>query len=85
MAGFGCAMMSSNARLQSDRLGSVVCIITTGASESDVLDILLSDEKKADVLSPLVVALQKRTGLDVRAAAEVNEVAEDILRSIDDG
>ena len=67
-----------------EMIGSVVCIITTGASESDVLDILLSDKKKAEVLSPLVVALQKRTGLNVRAAAEVNEVAEDILRAIED-
>ena len=62
----------------------VVNIITAGASESDVLDVLLSDEKKAEVLSPLVVALQKRAGLNVRAAAEVNEVADDIIRAIDD-
>lgn len=65
-------------------IGSVIYIITTGALETDVLDILLSDEKKAEVISPLVVALQKRKGLDVRVAAEVNEVAEDILRAIED-
>ena len=62
----------------------VVNIITAGASECDVLDILLSDEKKAEVLSPLVVALQKRAGLNVRAATEVNEVADDIIHVIDD-
>ena len=74
--------LDDQAMLQ-EMIGSVVCIITTGASESDVLDILLSDEKKAEVLIPLVVALQKRTGLNVRAAAEVNEVAEDIIRAIE--
>ena len=68
-----------------EMIGSVVCIVKEGALESAVLDILLSDEKKAEILSPLVVALQKRTGLHVRAAAEVNDVAEDILRAIDDG
>ena len=62
-----------------------VIIIKTGASEKDVLDILLTNEKKADVLNPLVVALHKRIGLNVRASAEVAEVAEDILRAIDDG
>ena len=62
-----------------------VIIIKTGASEKDVLDILLTDEKKADVLNPLVVALHKRIGLNVRASAEVAEVAEDIMRAFDDG
>lgn len=62
----------------------VVKITSAGASEHDVLDTLLIDEKKAEVLSPLVIALQKRTGLNVRASAEVNEVAEDIINAIED-
>ncbi len=81
---YASADLDDQAILQ-EMIGSVVFIITTGASESDVLDILLSDDRKAEVLSPLVVALQKRTGLDVRATAEVNEVADDILRAIDNG
>ena len=62
----------------------IVNMIKTGAAENDVLDILLSDEKKAETLSPIVVALRKRMGLSVRASAEVNEVAEDITNAIED-
>ncbi|MYD25230.1 MAG: tetratricopeptide repeat protein [Gemmatimonadetes bacterium] len=80
---YASADLDDQAKLH-EMIWSVVQLITTGASETDVLDILLSDEKKAEVLSPLVVALQKRKGLDARVAAEVNEVAEDILRAIED-
>ena len=79
---YASADLDDQAKLH-EMIWSVVQLIATGASENDVLDILLSDEKKTEVLSPLVVALQKRTGLKVRAAAEVNEVAEDILRAIE--
>ncbi len=80
---YASADLDNQAMLQ-EMIWSVVYIIKTGASESDILDILLSDEKNAEVLSPLVVALQKRTGLDVRASAEVIEVAEDIIQAIED-
>ena len=61
----------------------IVNMIKSGAAENDVLDILLDDEKKAETLSPVVVALRKRMGLSVRASAEVNEVAEDITNAIE--
>lgn len=62
----------------------IVNMIKTGAAENDVLEILLSDEQKAETLSPVVVALRKRMGLSVRASAEVNEVAEDVTNAIED-
>ncbi len=62
----------------------IVNMIKTGAAENDVLDILLGDEKKAETLSPIVVALRKRLGVSVRASAEVDDVAEDIINAIED-
>ena len=44
----------------------------------------MSDEQKAKALAPLVVALRIRLGEDARAPIEVLEVAEDILREIDE-
>ena len=57
-------------------------LIANGASERDLVDILLS-RGKSDALEPLIVALRQRTGEAVRAPAEVLEVARDINRRID--
>ena len=65
-------------------IGGVVNIVASGASERDVLDVLLSDKQKSEYLNPLVVALNKRLGLSVRASAEVVDVAEDLIRAMDE-
>ncbi len=57
-------------------------LIANGASERDLVDILLS-RRKFDALEPLIVALRQRTGEVVRAPVEVLEVARDINRRID--
>ena len=61
----------------------VVNMILLGVSERKVLDVLLSDERKAEALSPLTVALRKRLGEKVRAPVEVIEVADDVIRKLE--
>ncbi len=58
-------------------------LIASGASERDVAEIVASDREKAATLAPLLVALRIRTGEEVRAPAEVMEVAEDILKQLE--
>ncbi len=59
-------------------------MITFGVSERVVLEVLNSDERKAQAISPLIVALKMRLGEKVRAPSEVVEVAEDIIRKVDE-
>ena len=61
----------------------VIGLATIEAHQRDVLDILLMDEDKSAKLMPLVVALRKELGEQVRAPAEVMEVAEDIIKEIE--
>ena len=61
----------------------VVIGLATEAQQRDVLDILLMDNDKCTKLRPLVVALRKELGEQVRAPAEVMEVAEDIIKEIE--
>lgn len=61
----------------------VTSFIALGASEQELIEIVSSDEEKAATLAPLVVALRRRAGEDVRAPAEVLEVAEDIIQRIE--
>ena len=58
-------------------------LATTKAQQRDVIDILLMDDDKSAKLRPLVVALRKELGEQVRAPAEVMEVAEDIIKEIE--
>ena len=58
-------------------------LIATGASAHELVDILLSDRDKSGTLVPLIVALRQRTGEEVRAPAEVLEVAADIRERIE--
>ena len=58
----------------------VVRLVGRGASEHEILEIVKSDERKAAVLLPLVVALQTRSGERCYAAAEVVEMARDLMR-----
>ena len=61
----------------------VIELATTEAQQREVLDILLMDNDKSAKLRPLVVALRKELGEQVRAPAEVMEVAEDIIKEIE--
>ncbi|MCY3556630.1 MAG: tetratricopeptide repeat protein [Gemmatimonadetes bacterium] len=62
----------------------VVGMVAEGTSESEILKVLKSNERKVEALAPLVVALGVRSGENVRGPVEVTEVAEDILREIDE-
>ena len=58
-------------------------LISAGVPERDLLTVIASDPDKAASLAPLVVAFRIRTGEEVRAPAQVMEVAEDILKQVD--
>ncbi len=58
-------------------------LIVSGASERDLVEILLGDRDKSGTLVPLIVALRQRSGEEVRAPAEVLEVAADIRERIE--
>ena len=58
-------------------------LISAGAPERDLLAVVASDPEKAASLAPLVVALRIRRGEEVRAPAQVMEIAEDILKQVD--
>ena len=61
----------------------VIELATIEAQQREVLDILLMDSDKSAKLRPLVVALRKELGEQVRAPAEVMDVAEDIIKEIE--
>ena len=65
-----------------DVLGLAIDLTASGCRERALLEIVMSDEKKSDELSPLVVALRRRAGEAVRAPVEVMEVADDIIEQI---
>ena len=58
--------------------------IAVGAAGRDIVEILSSDEAKSAALGPLIVALRRHGGEDVRAPAEISDVAQDILKDIDE-
>ena len=58
-------------------------LIAVGASEHDLVDILCNDETKSGALTPLIIALRQRMGVEVRAPTEMLEVAEDIRKQIE--
>ena len=64
-------------------LSPVIDLIATGACEREVLEILVSDEKKSAALWPLVVALQQRLGESVHQPVEVIAIAADINEQIE--
>ena len=59
-------------------------LIAVGASEHDLVDILCNDETKSGALTPLIIALRQRMGVEVRAPTEMLEVAEDIRKQIEE-
>lgn len=52
-------------------------LISAGASERELVDVLQSDTRRAQSLFPMIVALQQRQGESVRAPEEILGVAED--------
>ncbi|MDE0348676.1 MAG: ATP-binding protein [Gammaproteobacteria bacterium] len=58
----------------------VASLVSGGASPEDLLELILEDEERAEVIGPLRVALEQECGRDVRAPAEVLEVAADIRK-----
>ena len=75
----------NNEAMKWDMVRNAMGLAAYGASAHHLATILSSDEEKAAPLAPLVVALRRRAGEDVRAPAEVLEVAEDILQRIEEG
>ena len=65
-------------------IDEAISLVSMGAAESDILETLCSDRRKSEVLWPLVVALRMRRGESVGAPPEVREVAEDIVKRIEE-
>lgn len=63
---------------------SVTNLIVAQADEQRIIQILTRNEAKANSFLPLIVALRRRLGEEVRAPAEVHAVAKDIMRYIED-
>ena len=63
---------------------SVALLIRAQADEKRIIQVLTSDDAKAVAFAPLVVALRSRLGEEVRAPAEVHEVAKDLMRYIEE-
>ena len=74
--------LPDNETMMYEMLQLVPALIANGASEHDLVDILLS-RGKSDALEPLIIALRQRTGDVVRAPVEVLEVARDINKRIE--
>ena len=74
--------LPDNETMMYEMLQLVPDLIANGASEPDLVDILLS-RGKSDALEPLIVALRQRSGEVVRAPVEVLEVARDINKRIE--
>lgn len=62
---------------------SALALVGSGVSANDVCDILLQNPEKSEALQPLIVALRQEVGEEVRAPAEVLEVAADIRAEIE--
>lgn len=72
--------------LMLEQLMSIVPIAAVRASNQDqqeIVEILSSDNAKAAMLQPMIVALRIRLGETVRAPADVLDVANDILEELE--
>ena len=67
-----------------EMLRLVLDLIAAGASEHDLVEILMSDGAKSGALAPLIVALRQRGGAAVRAPTEVLEIAADVRTRIEE-
>ena len=59
-------------------------LVAAGASERELVAILLSEPLKSSALAPLIVALRERQGESIRAPSEVREVAADVREHIEE-
>ena len=64
-------------------LATAVDLVAAGVSVGEVVEILEGDKAKSDEFAPLVVALRQVAGDEVRASAEVLEVAADVQERIE--
>ena len=78
------AFVPGNSAMVRQMLNHIPALITTGASERDLVDIMSSDRRKSNALEPLVVALRQRIGETVRAPIEFLEIAQDIRHRIEE-
>ena len=65
-------------------LGSVQLMTVFGMPTKDLVDILSSDDKKSELLEPLILALRLYGGEMVQAPAEMLDVAGDISKFIEE-
>ena len=87
MDAFRAAYASFSPRLEmalGEMLRLVPELIAAGASECELVEVLTGDDRKSEALQPLVVALQQRMGENVRAPAEVLQVAVDLVKRIEE-
>ena len=77
------AFVPGNETMMQKMMWSVIDLIASGVSERDLVEILSEDGEKEGALMPLIIALRQRMGEDVRAPAEVLEVAADIRERIE--
>ena len=75
--------LPQHALAMAEMLRLVPELVAAGASEEDLIGVLLGDGRKAQALQPLVVALRTRTGESVRGPAEMLEVAADLVARIE--
>lgn len=66
-----------------DLHGLAVLLVGAGVPPNVLADELAADREKSRALWPLVIALRRHAGVAVRAPAEVMDVADDILREME--
>ena len=76
-------LISGNEPMMRDILALVIDLIAAEASAHHLVQILLSDKRKAETLRPLVVALRELAGESVREPSEILDVAADIRKEIE--
>ncbi|MCY3660288.1 MAG: tetratricopeptide repeat protein, partial [Caldilineaceae bacterium] len=71
-----------NEEMRQKELDNLLELIAYGAPPGDMVQVLSSESRTAATLYPLVLALRQLAGEEVRAPAEVIEVAADIRRFV---
>lgn len=66
-------------------VSAVIGYVASGARPEEMLALLQGNEEKFAAVLPLAVALGRMSGIEVRAPAEIEAVARDIIEKIDGG